>query len=242
MLNRKSKQQEEQQKAREEKMAEAINNIEEAKERIYKAQQECVREHFPKDVFEQFDAVFSQFPAILGGNTLFGVYEPRVPKDSGLSEAGKEDLREVARILEMYRDSQLDNDTLDRISELCRRIVEDIHQNQANVSSTGAERISEERRRQVSEEQWTPEHDDQWKDGQLLFAAESYLQHARLQAIVEAYANEGDPTSVYTCPSQWPWDSEWWKPSDDPLRNLEKAGALIAAEIDRIQRFRKLGS
>ena len=29
---------------------------------------------------------------------------------------------------------------------------------------------------------------------------------------------------------------EWWKPSIDPVRNLAKAGALIAAEIDRLQR------
>ena len=31
---------------------------------------------------------------------------------------------------------------------------------------------------------------------------------------------------------------EWWKPSADPVRNLEKAGALIAAEIDRLLRQR----
>ena len=33
--------------------------------------------------------------------------------------------------------------------------------------------------------------------------------------------------------SDWPWPPEFWKPSDDPVRNLVKAGALIAAEIDR---------
>jgi hypothetical protein len=39
-------------------------------------------------------------------------------------------------------------------------------------------------------------------------------------------------------PSSWPWDYDWWKPSDDPIRNLTKAGALIAAEIDRLNRLR----
>lgn len=34
----------------------------------------------------------------------------------------------------------------------------------------------------------------------------------------------------------WPWDENWWKPSLDPIRNLVKAGALLAAEIDRLQR------
>lgn len=37
-------------------------------------------------------------------------------------------------------------------------------------------------------------------------------------------------------PREWPWDASWWKPSPDPIANLVKAGALIAAEIDRLQR------
>jgi len=36
----------------------------------------------------------------------------------------------------------------------------------------------------------------------------------------------------------WPWEREAWKPSEDPIRNLVKAGALIAAEIDRLQRLK----
>jgi hypothetical protein len=32
----------------------------------------------------------------------------------------------------------------------------------------------------------------------------------------------------------WPWSFEWWKPKDR-IRNLVRAGALIAAEIDRLQ-------
>lgn len=34
----------------------------------------------------------------------------------------------------------------------------------------------------------------------------------------------------------WPWRDEDWKPSNDRVANLVKAGALIAAEIDRLQR------
>jgi hypothetical protein len=33
----------------------------------------------------------------------------------------------------------------------------------------------------------------------------------------------------------WPWEWSFWKPRD-PVRNLVIAGALIAAEIDRLQR------
>ena len=33
----------------------------------------------------------------------------------------------------------------------------------------------------------------------------------------------------------WPWNVVWWKPTpDDRIRELAKAGALIAAEIDRL--------
>jgi hypothetical protein len=41
----------------------------------------------------------------------------------------------------------------------------------------------------------------------------------------------------------WPWDGEWWKPNyNDPVRNLVKAGALIAAEIDRVLARRTNGA
>jgi len=40
-----------------------------------------------------------------------------------------------------------------------------------------------------------------------------------------------------------PFDEEWWKPSpDDPVWQLVKAGALIAAEIDRLRRKEKAKS
>jgi hypothetical protein len=34
----------------------------------------------------------------------------------------------------------------------------------------------------------------------------------------------------------WPWEASWWKPSQtDRIKELAKAGALIAAEIDRLK-------
>jgi hypothetical protein len=41
------------------------------------------------------------------------------------------------------------------------------------------------------------------------------------------------------CP-WWPWRWEWWKPGNR-VRELEKAGALIAAEIDRLSRIENKG-
>lgn len=87
----------------------------------------------------------------------------------------------------------------------------------------GAELIATERERQVSEEGWTPEHDDAHDCDELRQAARCYL--------VEAHEGASSPM-----PSRWPWQARFWKPSDDPVHNLAKAGALIAAEIDRLNR------
>lgn len=90
----------------------------------------------------------------------------------------------------------------------------------------GMSSIAAERDRQVSAEGFTLEHDDQYEDGQLLNAAICYAQ-----AAIEAERGQ-----VLACPIRWPWNEIWWKTSPDPVRNLEKAGALIAAEIDRLKR------
>lgn len=81
---------------------------------------------------------------------------------------------------------------------------------------TGIELIAAERQRQITEEGWSAENDAKYTKNELVLAAVCYLV----------------PTWVKTF---WPWrDFKWWKPSPDTsTRNLEKAGALIAAEIDR---------
>lgn len=92
------------------------------------------------------------------------------------------------------------------------------------MKKTAIELIAEERQRQIDAEGWTPEHDDEHCCGELADAAWCYLHYFMSFPFV------GD------APTNWPWDLSWWKPSDDPVRNLVKAGALIAAEIDRLQR------
>lgn len=96
--------------------------------------------------------------------------------------------------------------------------------------STGAERIAAERARQVSEEGYTPEHDSGHAE-QLTRAAEAYAYYAEVQ-ILTGDARPWNPPLI--APTSWPWDERYWKPSDDPRRNLEKAGALIAAAIDSL--------
>lgn len=96
------------------------------------------------------------------------------------------------------------------------------------MSGSGADRIAHERQRQIVVEGWTPEHDDEHVAGELLVAAKAYIEAA-------LNANEAHSVEYEMPPFDWPWHSSWWKPADDPIRNLEKAGALIAAEIDRLR-------
>lgn len=95
---------------------------------------------------------------------------------------------------------------------------------------SGVELIADERLRQTSQEGWTPEHDDKHRGKQLAKGAESYLC---AWTFPDKSATRDEPVRPAW---SWPWSMKWWKPSNDPIRNLVKAGALIAAEIDRLQR------
>ena len=90
---------------------------------------------------------------------------------------------------------------------------------------TGVELIAAERERQVSAEGWSADHDDAHDDNQLAEAAMCYA------CPPDVDLREDGP------PLGWPWEYTWWKPTpDDRIRELVKAGALLAAEIDRLQR------
>jgi hypothetical protein len=99
----------------------------------------------------------------------------------------------------------------------------------------GTELIAQERQRQIDAEGWTPEHDDGHVSAELTNAACAYAETAALQM----YGDDEKP-AIEIAPDCWPWHTEWWKPSPDPVHNLVKAGALIAAEVDRLQRIPKL--
>lgn len=100
---------------------------------------------------------------------------------------------------------------------------------------TGIELIAEERARQISVEGWTPEHDDAHTDSELARAAATYAMPGWLRNLhVRPICTE----TTHTIRAKiWPWEISWWKPCEDRVRELSKAGALIAAEIDRLQRL-----
>jgi len=99
----------------------------------------------------------------------------------------------------------------------------------AALATAAANDVLAERERQKSAEGWTPEHDDEHDDGSLAQAAACYLLNA--QSIPFSCGNS----------TIWPWAREWWKPKDR-RRDLVRAGALILAEIERLDRAAAVGA
>ncbi|WP_234090150.1 hypothetical protein [Enterobacter asburiae] len=99
--------------------------------------------------------------------------------------------------------------------------------------SNAVQSVISERQRQQSVEGWTPKHDDKHDNNELAFAASCYAFHSA--AASWDFEDDGTPYDIHPAPKNWPWASEWWKPTN-PRRDLVKAGALILAEIERIDR------
>lgn len=90
----------------------------------------------------------------------------------------------------------------------------------SRVATTNAARdVLNERRRQVESEGRTPELDDEYDAYQLAEAAGCYA------------LNSMAPGGMHI----WPWDKSWWKRAPH-RRQMVKAGALILAEIERVDR------
>lgn len=114
----------------------------------------------------------------------------------------------------------------------------------AGTRSAGVDLIAKERQRQILKEGWTAEHDDDHDDHSLALAAALYASPIAL------YEVNVTPERAYWL-DPWAWDAEWDKrprygsgklkdaADTSPkvrIRCLAKAGALIAAEIDRLLR------
>jgi hypothetical protein len=99
-----------------------------------------------------------------------------------------------------------------------------VDEQQAGHRLTAAARdVLAERERQMTKKGWTLAHDDQYEEEEMAVAAACYAESA---------AGFHHPSAP---PATWPWAYSWWKPTT-PRRDLIKAGALILAEIERIDR------
>jgi hypothetical protein len=114
---------------------------------------------------------------------------------------------------------------------------------------TGVELIAEERKRQIEVEGWTNIHDSKdHEGGQMAGAAGCYLANALNKSYgCENFRFQGrttvsfiDGRAIGEFVDGWPWDKEYDKrEKHDAIRSLTIAGALIAAELDRLTKSKK---
>lgn len=164
-----------------------------------------------------FDAMASDISAIialLGFNQYPGV-DPvlRAITDLILDKAENQVLRKE-------RDS-----TLSRNADLEALLSGHIGQAEQDVLA--------ERRRQVETEGFDASHDDAATRGQIARAAGCYALHA-------GGVGTDWPKGIRNGSALfWPWDEKWWRPRS-ARENLVRAGALVLAEIDRLDRIATL--
>ncbi|MGG7470795.1 hypothetical protein ACVVIH_20585 [Chryseobacterium arthrosphaerae] len=96
-------------------------------------------------------------------------------------------------------------------------------------TKTGVELIAEERKRQIESEGWTLEHDKHHSNGELADAAALYAMTEETRSYVDH--QWGNDMWLHF----WPFELKWLKfTPNDRVKQLCKAGAMIAAEIDRL--------
>ncbi|WP_208452590.1 VRR-NUC domain-containing protein [Burkholderia gladioli] len=171
--------------------------------------------HHDEEEYRKHDRIFEQY----NGGWLG--WKARASQAAAPAEA-REPIYQLQQVNGAWRDvSEAEYRT---IARKFARIVYSAPADAGEAVLTAAARdVLVERARQVSVEGWTPEHDDQYTKGELALAASQYVLHAAC------------PFQDGKVPAFWPWPAEWWKPTA-PRRDLEKAGALIQAEIERLYR------
>lgn len=88
----------------------------------------------------------------------------------------------------------------------------------------GVELIAIERKRQIEELGYDYTHDALYANNQLAIAGGTYAINP---IINDAMIDQNGK------PYLWPWSEEYWRPSpENRIKELIKAGALIAAQID----------
>lgn len=121
----------------------------------------------------------------------------------------------------------------------------------------GIDLIAAERQRQISDEGWTAEHDDAHSCGEMAAAAVCYAAYAMGQPVYRKTCHDHAGMMAFSFVDPWPWEEVydkrdiygWLDPDmgliepteqdrrEHTIRCLIKAGALVAAEIDRLQRI-----
>jgi hypothetical protein len=124
--------------------------------------------------------------------------------------------------------AEIVGDLLDRLDET----TSDVERLMAVVEGLGvtdaARAVLDERRRQTEVEGFDTAHDDTHSGGEMARAAACYAAYHALSF------EDGSEILPRLRPDTW--SHRWWNPSDH-RRDLVKAGALILAEIERLDRL-----
>ena len=112
-------------------------------------------------------------------------------------------------------------------------IIERLETVAGMLRDPGVLAIGHERHRVIYEEGYSPGADaSENADGEMVDAAICYLL---------GHGQDKDRAPYERVPGRWPWDASSFKPGNtgnhdaDRLRDLERAGQLIAAEITRLR-------
>lgn len=97
--------------------------------------------------------------------------------------------------------------------------------------SDAARDVLTERQRQINAEGWTPDHDDEHDRGELAVAAALYALRRKADPLLWITSGDRPNANARFLESV----REWVKPCDT-RRSLVKAGALILAELERLDR------
>ena len=99
----------------------------------------------------------------------------------------------------------------------------------------GIDLIAEERQRQIDVEGYSEQHDSQHYTSELIYAAIAYVESAKVGVNCAEMSNTNQHEIMRRKTEMGRYYPFGWtfKPSTD-IRDLVKAGALIAAAIDRL--------
>lgn len=98
------------------------------------------------------------------------------------------------------------------------------------MESKAVQDVVAERNRQISEEGWSPENDDDYRHHELAIAAACYAAPGAAEGFMPGEQPRGAILDF------WPWRRRFWKPKDR-RRDLVRAAALLIAEIERLDRL-----
>lgn len=154
--------------------------------------------------------------------------------------------RRISILLKTAVDRQGHIDSLHRVIDgECRK------SEALRIKSAGAVKIVAERERQTAELNWNAPHDDAYVNGELAIAAACYAAVSAGEPIYRKVVSISGRGPEYSFVDPWPWDyfdnRDIFKATGNvvpskadrinhTIRCLSKAGALIAAEIDRLIR------